>query len=147
MRGMRGMRVSCATHASHAPHPAYISHMPDHPFLTDQHHQVREIVREFAESEVRPAARAHDLASDFPWENVKKMAELGFLGAPWPEDLGGAGMDTLSYIILIEELARVDASHAITVSAHTTLGTSPIVRFGTPEQQRRFVPLLARGKV
>ena len=118
-----------------------------HPFLTDQHHQVREIVRDFAESEVRPVARAHDLTSEFPWRNVKKMGELGFLGAPWPEELGGAGMDVLSYIILIEELARVDASHAITVSAHTTLGTSPIVRFGTEEQKRRFVPLLAAGRV
>ncbi len=121
--------------------------MPKHPFLTDQHYQVREMVREFADAEVRPVAREHDIACRFPWESVKKMAALGFLGAPWPEDLGGAGMDTLSYVILIEEMARVDASHAITISAHTTLGTSPIVRFGTEEQRRRFVPLLASGRV
>ena len=75
------------------------------------------------------------------------MGELGFLGAPWDEELGGAGMDILSYAIVIEELARVDASHSITVSAHTTLGTSPIVNFGTDEQKRRYVPLLAQGKV
>ncbi len=117
------------------------------PYLTDQHHQLRELVRDFAEREIRPVARQHDLEASFPWENVKKMGELGFLGAPWPEELGGAGLDYLSYIILIEELARVDASHAITVSAHTTLGTSPIVSFGTDEQRRRFVPLLASGKV
>ncbi len=117
------------------------------PYLSDQHHQLREIVREFAEREVKPVARQHDLEARFPWENVKKMGELGFLGAPWPEELGGAGMDYLSYIILIEELARVDASHAITVSAHTTLGTSPIVSFGNEDQKRRFVPLLASGKV
>jgi butyryl-CoA dehydrogenase len=121
--------------------------MSNHPFLTEQHHQVREMVRDFATKEIRPVAREHDLTSTFPWTNVKKMADLGFLGAPWSEELGGAGMDLLSYIILIEELARVDASHAITVSAHTTLGTSPIVNFGNAEQKRRFVPLLAKGKV
>src|SRR5690349_18305083 len=121
--------------------------MNEHPFLTEQHQQVREFVRDFADREIRPVARACDLSSEFPWENVKKMGELGLLGAPWPEELGGAAMDTLSYIIVIEELARVDASHAITVSAHTTLGTSPIFRFGTEEQKRRFIPLLARGKV
>lgn len=121
--------------------------MTTHPYLTDQHHHVREMVRDFADGDIRPVARQFDIECRFPWENVKKMADLGFLGAPWPEDLGGAGMDTLSYVILIEELARVDASHAITVSAHTTLGTSPIVRFGTDEQRRRFVPLLATGRV
>jgi butyryl-CoA dehydrogenase len=121
--------------------------MSDLPYLSDEHHQVREIARDFAEREIRPVARELDRDQRFPWETVKQMAELGFLGAPWSEELGGAGMDYLSYIILIEELARVDASHAITVSAHTTLGTSPIVQFGTPEQKRRFVPLLAQGKV
>ena len=75
------------------------------------------------------------------------MGELGFLGVPWDEELGGAGLDYLSYIITIEEMAKVDASHAITISAHTTLGTSPIVRFGTDAQRKRYVPLLATGKV
>ena len=121
--------------------------MSDLPYFSDEHHQVREIARDFAEREIRPVARELDRDQRFPWENVKKMAELGFLGAPWPEELGGAGMDYLSYLILIEELARVDASHAITISAHTTLGTSPIVHFGTDEQRRRYVPLLAQGKV
>ncbi len=121
--------------------------MSDLPYLTDEHQQVREIVRDFAENEIRPVARELDAGSRFPWENVKKMAELGFLGAPWPVELGGAGMDYLSYITIVEELARVDASHALTVSAHTTLGTSPIVNFGNQEQQERFVPLLAEGKV
>ncbi|MDH3495927.1 MAG: acyl-CoA dehydrogenase family protein [Gemmatimonadota bacterium] len=121
--------------------------MPDFPYLCDEHHQVREIVRDFAEREIRPVARELDRDQRFPWATVKQMAELGFLGAPWPEDLGGAGMDYLSYILLIEELARVDASHAITVSAHTTLGTSPIVQFGSDEQRRQFVPLLAQGRV
>src|SRR2546427_13237244 len=75
------------------------------------------------------------------------MAELGLFGIPWPEELGGAGMDYLSYITVIHELAKVDASHAITVSAHTTLATSPIGDFGTPDQKRRYVPLLAQGRL
>jgi butyryl-CoA dehydrogenase len=114
----------------------------------DEHHvAVRDMVRDFAQSEIRPVAGELDRSAEFPWENVKKMAELGLFGIPWPEELGGAGMDDISYMIAIHELAKVDASHAITVSAHTTLGTSPIVRFGTPEQQERFVPLLASGQV
>ena len=121
--------------------------MPNHPFLTSDHHQVREIVRDFAENEVKPVAKECDASCTFPWENVKKMGELGFLGAPWDPELGGAGMDYLSYLLIVEELARVDASHSITVSAHTTLGTSPIVEFGNDEQKNRFVPLLAQGQV
>ena len=75
------------------------------------------------------------------------MGELGLLGVPWSEELGGAGMDQLSYYITIHEMAKVDASHALTISAHTNLGTSPIVEFGTEEQKRRYVPLLACGRV
>jgi butyryl-CoA dehydrogenase len=119
----------------------------DIPYLTDEHHRVREMVREFAEREIRPIARDCDRDARFPWQTVKQMAELGFMGAPWPVELEGSGMDYLSYILIVEELARVDASHAITVSAHTTLGTSPIVHFGTEEQKARFVPLLASGRV
>jgi butyryl-CoA dehydrogenase len=121
--------------------------MPADLYFTEQHHQVREMVRDFATSVIKPTAREYDLASRFPWDNVKRMADLGLFGIPWPEDLGGAGMDYLSYIIVIHELAKVDASHSITVSAHTTLGTSPIVDFGTEAQKRRYVPLLARGAV
>jgi alkylation response protein AidB-like acyl-CoA dehydrogenase len=121
--------------------------MDDALYFSDQHRQVRDMVRDFAEQVVKPTARQYDRDSAFPWDNVRRMADLGLLGIPWPEELGGAGMDYLSYIIVIHELARVDASHAITVSAHTTLGTSPIVDFGTTEQKRRYVPLLAAGKV
>ena len=121
--------------------------MEDSLYFSEQHLQVRDMVRDFAQQVVKPSARRYDLESRFPWDNVKQMAGLGLFGIPWPEELGGAGMDYLSYIIVIHELAKVDASHAITVSAHTTLGTSPIVDFGTAEQQRRYVPLLAAGKV
>ena len=121
--------------------------MHDSLYFTADHLQVRDMVRDFAEHVIKPSARRYDLESRFPWDNVKQMAELGLFGIPWPEELGGAGMDYLSYIIVIHELAKVDASHAITVSAHTTLGTSPIVDFGTEEQKRRYVPRLAAGKV
>ena len=121
--------------------------MHDSTYFSEQHLAVREMVRAFARDEVAPAAAGFDASQDFPWENVKKMGALGLLGIPWPEHLGGAGFDTTSFIIAIEELARVDASHSITISAHTTLGTSPIVNFGTEAQKERFVPLLASGKV
>ena len=120
--------------------------MHDTLYFTDHHYQVRDMVRDFARTVVKPSARAYDVESKFPWDNVKQMAELGLFGIPWPEALGGAGLDYLSYIMVIHELAKVDASHAITVSAHTTLGTSPIMDFGSDEQKGRFVPLLAGGK-
>src|SRR5438034_3499239 len=93
--------------------------MHDALYFSDHHVQVRDMVRDFAQTVVKPSARAYDLDSRFPWDNVKRMAELGLFGIPWPEELGGAGLDYLSYITVIHELAKVDASHAITVSAHT----------------------------
>src|SRR5688572_19478438 len=116
-------------------------------YFDENHRMVREMVREFAQSEIAPVAGELDRSGEFPWENVKKMGELGLFGIPWPETLGGAGMDGIAYMIVINELARVDASHAITVSAHTTLGSSPIMNFGTPDQRERFIPLLASGTV
>lgn len=121
--------------------------MDDSLYFSEQHLAVRDMVRSFAREQVAPVAAGHDEHSTFPWENVKTMGELGLLGIPWPEELGGAGFDTLSFMIAIEELAKVDASHSITISAHTTLGTSPIVNFGTRQQIERYVPLLASGKV
>jgi alkylation response protein AidB-like acyl-CoA dehydrogenase len=121
--------------------------MDDALYFSEQHLATREMVRQFARDEVAPTAAKHDADATFPWENIRKMGELGLLGVPWPEELGGAGLDLLSFMIVIHELAKVDASHGLTVSAHTTLGTSPIVRFGTTEQKRRFVPFLASGRV
>ena len=116
-------------------------------YFDENHLMIRDMVRDFARNEIAPVARELDITSTFPWENVRKMGELGLFGIPWPEELGGAGMDGIAYMIVIHELAKVDASHAITVSAHTTLGTSPIMAFGTQEQKERFVPLLASGQV
>jgi alkylation response protein AidB-like acyl-CoA dehydrogenase len=121
--------------------------MDDALYFTEQHHQVREMVRDFSQSHIAPVAGELDRTSTFPWDNIKAMGELGLLGVPWSEELGGAGMDQLSYYITIHEMAKVDASHALTISAHTNLGTSPIVDFGTEEQKRRYVPLLASGQV
>src|ERR1700738_257954 len=121
--------------------------MDDALYFSEQHLAVRAMVREFARDEGAPVAAKFDAEAIFPWENVKRMGELGLLGVPWPEELGGAGLDLLSYMITIEELAKVDASTGLTVSAHTTLGTSPIVHFGNVEQKRRYVPLLASGRV
>ncbi len=121
--------------------------MDDHLYFTESHLAVREMVRAFARDEVAPIAARHDETQEFPWATVKGMADLGLLGIPWAEELGGAGFDTLAYTIAIHEMAKVCASHAITISAHTTLGTSPIVHFGTPEQKTRYVPLLASGAV
>ena len=121
--------------------------MDDSLYFNSDHLAVREMVRQFAREEVAPVAAKHDADQSFPWPTIKRMGELGLLGMPWPEELGGAGLDLLSYVSTIHEMAKVDASHSITISAHTTLGTSPIVNFGTAAQKKQYVPLLASGKV
>ena len=121
--------------------------MDDSFLFSEQSIAVRNMVREFAREEVAPIARKFDESGEFPWDTVRKMADLGLFGMPWPEELGGSGADLISYITVIHEMAKVDASHAITISAHTTLGTSPIFNFGTDAQKQRYVPVLASGKV
>src|SRR4051812_8598503 len=121
--------------------------MDDSLYFEESHLATREMVREFARDEVAPVAKKLDIDAKFPWDNIRKMADLGLLGVPWSEELGGAGLDYISFMIAIHELAKVDASHGLTISAHTTLGTSPIVNFGTDEQRKRFVPILASGRV
>ncbi|HXT17865.1 MAG TPA: acyl-CoA dehydrogenase [Gemmatimonadaceae bacterium] len=121
--------------------------MDDALYFNEHHLATREMVRQFARDEVAPVAAKYDAEAKFPWENIRKMGELGLLGVPWPEELGGAGLDLISYMIVIHELAKVDASHGLSISAHTTLGTSPIVKFGNDDQKRRFVPFLATGRV
>jgi len=117
------------------------------PYFTQEHEALRRKVRDFAEAEIAPVARDHDENSRFPWENVRRMADLGLFGVNVPREYGGMGLDYISYMIVIEELARIDVSHSITISAHSTLGTSPILAFGTPSQKQRYVPLLAGGRV
>jgi hypothetical protein len=116
-------------------------------FFTEEHEMLRDMVREFAENEVEPIAREMDANEMIPPEIISKMGELGILGIPVPEKYGGAGMDTVAYATAIMELAKVDASVAITVAAHTSLGTMPIVLAGTEEQKMKYVPDLASGNV
>jgi alkylation response protein AidB-like acyl-CoA dehydrogenase len=114
--------------------------------LSDEHLAIREAVREFAEREVAPVAEELDREKRFPLELVGRLAELGLMGVPFPAEWGGAGADTLAYAVLIEELARIDSSVAITVAAHTSLGTAPIHRFGTDAQKERWLPDLCSGR-
>jgi alkylation response protein AidB-like acyl-CoA dehydrogenase len=103
-------------------------------------------VREFAQERIAPLAEELDREQRFPYELVTEAAELGLMGIPVPEQYGGAGADTLSYAIAVEELTRVDSSFAITVAAHTSLGTMPILLFGSEEQKQQWLPDLASGK-
>jgi len=114
--------------------------------LTPEQELVRETVRTFARERVAPLAEELDREARFPYELVAEMAALGLMGMPIPEEYGGGGTDTVSYALTIEELTRVDSSVAITVAAHTSLGTMPIYLFGSEEQKREWLPDLASGK-
>src|SRR5687767_14952966 len=111
--------------------------------LTPEQELLRDTVRSFARERVAPVAEEIDRESRFPVELVREMAELGLLGIPLPDRYEGAGGDTLGYAIAIEELTRIDSSVAITVAAHTSLGTMPIFLFGSDEQKNRWLPDLA----
>jgi len=114
--------------------------------LTQEQQLVRDTVREFAESRIAPVAAELDREHRFPYELVAELAELGLMGMTVPEEYGGAGADTLSYAVAVEELTRIDSSVAITVAAHHSLGTLPIFYFGTEEQKREWLPQLASGQ-
>jgi short-chain 2-methylacyl-CoA dehydrogenase len=113
--------------------------------LTDEQRAIQRLARDFADGEVRPVAEELDREHRFPYEIVAKLAELGLMGIPYPEEHGGGGADTLAYTLAIEELARVDSSVAITVAAHTSLGTYPIYAFGSEAQKRELLPELCSG--
>jgi short-chain 2-methylacyl-CoA dehydrogenase len=114
--------------------------------LSHEHELVRSTVREFAQHRIAPVAEELDRESRFPYELVAELGELGLMGMTIPEEYGGAGTDTLSYAIAVEELTRVDSSVAITVAAHHSLGTLPIYYFGSEEQRRAWLPDLAAGR-
>jgi alkylation response protein AidB-like acyl-CoA dehydrogenase len=107
---------------------------------------LKEEVRAFALESIAPVAAAHDRTGEFPRANVERMAERGWFGIPIPREYGGLGLSTLALVVAVEELARVDGSHAITVGAHTSLGASPILMFGSEDQKRRYLPDLAAGR-
>ena len=113
--------------------------------LSDEQRLFRDTVRDFARGEVAPVAEELDRTKAFPYELVKKMGELGFMGIPFPEQYGGGGADTLTYALAVEELTRIDSSVAITMAAHTSLGTMPIHLWGTDEQKDDWLPQLTSG--
>lgn len=113
--------------------------------LSPDHELIRRTVREFAEGEVAPVAEELDRTKSFPYEIVAKLGGLGLMGIPFPEEYGGSGGDTLAYALAVEELTRVDSSVAITLCAHTSLGTQPIYLFGSEEQKREWLPQLCSG--
>lgn len=119
--------------------------MPLNRNLSDEQILLRETVRRFAEEEIRPVARQLDKNEEFSYELTAKMTDMGFLGAFLPEEYGGSNLDYLSYIIVVEELARVDSSQAATVAAHNSLGTGPLLYFGSEEQKKKYLPKLATG--
>src|SRR3954469_22026536 len=114
--------------------------------LPDDHELLRWTVRDFAEREVAPVAEELDRTKSFPYAIVRKLGDLGLMGIPFPEDYGGAGADTLAYTLAVEELTRVDSSVAITLCAHTSLGTQPIYLFGSEEQRGEWLPRLCSGE-
>ncbi len=114
--------------------------------LSPDHELIRRTVREFAEGEVAPVAEELDRTKSFPYAIVKQLGKLNLMGIPFPEEYGGAGGDTLAYALAVEELTRVDSSVAITLCAHTSLGTQPIYLFGSEEQKREWMPKLCSGE-
>jgi short/branched chain acyl-CoA dehydrogenase len=115
--------------------------------LSDDNRLLRSTVREFAEQEIAPVAEELDRTKSFPYEIVRRLAELDLMGIPFPAQYGGAGGDSLAYALVVEELTRVDSSVAITLCAHTSLGTQPIYLFGTEEQKLQWLPRLCRGEI
>lgn len=114
--------------------------------LNDEQKMIRKMVRDFAENEIAPIAQETDKSGQFPWEIIRQMGKLGLMGLPFSEEYGGAGADTVSYAIAMEEISRVCGSTAITLAAHISLCTFPIYHFGNEEQKRKYIPKLASGE-
>jgi alkylation response protein AidB-like acyl-CoA dehydrogenase len=115
--------------------------------FNENHLLVRETVRRFAQERIEPIAAEIDEAAKFPEETIRELGEMGFLGVCVPEELGGAGLDTVSYAIIIEEIAKVCGSHALGVAAHNSLGVGPLLYFGSDEQQKKYLPRAASGQM
>ncbi len=114
--------------------------------LTEEQEMLRKMVRDFAENEVEPTAAERDEEERFDREIFNQMAELGLTGIPWPEEYGGIGSDYVSYVIAVEELSRVCASTGVTLSAHLSLASWPIYKYGNEEQKQNFLQRLATGE-
>ncbi len=114
--------------------------------MSDSQKAVQQLARDFAENEMRPVVMKYDESQEFPFEITDRLGKLGFMGIIWPEELGGAGLSDLEAIVIIEEIAKVDPSVALTVASHNSLCTGHIMAFANDEQKKRFVPDLASGR-
>jgi alkylation response protein AidB-like acyl-CoA dehydrogenase len=114
--------------------------------LSDEHKMLRDAARDFAQKEIAPVAAEFDESGDFPHATIKKMGELGFMGIEMPEQYGGAGMDTLAYVLALEEICKVDASHGVIMSVNNSLYCHGILKFGTEEQKKKYISPIASGK-
>lgn len=114
--------------------------------LSNRHQKIQREIRELAQSVIAPRAKECDLNGKFVAENLQALKAGGYLGIPWPRELGGMGLDYLSYAIAVEEVSRACAATGLTLAAHTSLGTYPIYKFGTEDQKKKFIPPLARGE-
>jgi Acyl-CoA dehydrogenases len=114
--------------------------------LTEEQRMIQDVARDFAENEIKPVAGELDKQGKFPTKLVKKLGELGFMGIFVPEEYGGSGMDTFSYVLALEEICKACASTGIIMSAHSSLACEPILRFGTEEQKKKYLIPLARGE-
>ncbi len=114
--------------------------------LSDEHRMIRDAARDFARTAIAPIASQFDESGEFPYETIKKMGEMGFMGIEVPEEYGGAGMDTLAYVVAMEEISKVDASHAVIMSVNNSLFCHGLMKFGTEEQKQKFLKPVASGK-
>ncbi len=114
--------------------------------LTEEERLLRDTIRDFAAKELAPMAAHWDRTGEFPRQNIQKMAELGLMGMPFPEEVGGAGTSMLSYVMAIEEIAKACASTAVILAVHTSVGTMPVYRYGTPQQKQKYLEKLCRGE-
>lgn len=114
--------------------------------LSDEHKMLRDAARDFAQKEIAPVAAEFDESGEFPHATIKKMGELGFMGIEMPEQYGGAGMDTLAYVLALEEICKVDASHGVIMSVNNSLYCHGILKFGTEEQKKKYISPIASGK-
>ena len=123
-----------------------MSHYAFDHILNEEHRMIRDAAREFAEQEIAPVAREFDETEKFPLETIRKMGEMGFMGIEVPEECGGAGMDTLAYVLALEEIAKVDASHSTIMSVNNSLFNYAILTFGTEAQKRKYITPVATGQ-
>jgi alkylation response protein AidB-like acyl-CoA dehydrogenase len=115
-------------------------------YLTDEHRMIQQAARDFAQNEIAPIAEEHDHTGEFPLKTIKMMGEMGFMGIEVPEEYGGAGMDTMSYVLALEEICKADASHGAIMSVNNSLYCYGILRFGTEEQKQKFLTPVASGE-